>query len=71
MLPKLPAGMATQGNLDPMLLIEGGEALDRGVDDLLRKVRGRPHIFNLGHGITPPTPTENVARMLARVRATA
>jgi uroporphyrinogen decarboxylase len=69
MLPRLPATMPTQGNLDPRLLIEGGEALDRGVDKLLGEIRGRPHILNLGHGITPPTPTENVARMLARVRA--
>jgi uroporphyrinogen decarboxylase len=32
-------------------------------------VRGRPHIFNLGHGITPPTPPENVALLVERVRA--
>lgn len=68
-LAALPAGVATQGNLDPQLLIEGGDALDRGVDRILAAVRGRPHIFNLGHGITPPTPPENVARMLARIRA--
>lgn len=65
----LPADCPTQGNLDPMLLIEGGAALDAGVDAILERVRGRPHIFNLGHGITPPTPLDNVARMVARVRA--
>jgi uroporphyrinogen decarboxylase len=68
-LPRLPSNVATQGNLDPMLLIEGGAALDRGTDRLLETVRGRPHIFNLGHGITPPTPLENVARLVERVRA--
>jgi uroporphyrinogen decarboxylase len=68
-LPRLPSNVATQGNLDPMLLIEGGAALDRGIDRLLETVRGRPHIFNLGHGITPPTPPENVARLVERVRA--
>jgi uroporphyrinogen decarboxylase len=68
-LKTLPACVATQGNLDPMLLIEGGEALDHGIDRVLQAVRGRPHIFNLGHGITPPTPPENVARLIARVRA--
>ena len=68
-LPRLPSNVATQGNLDPMLLIEGGAALDRGIDRLLETVRGRPHIFNLGHGITPPTPAENVARLVERVRA--
>ncbi len=65
----LPAGTASQGNIDPLVLIEGGAALDRAVDAMLAAVRGRPHIANLGHGITPPTPPENVARMLARIRA--
>jgi uroporphyrinogen decarboxylase len=68
-LPRLPSNVATQGNLDPMLLIEGGGPLDRGIDRLLETVRGRPHIFNLGHGITPPTLPENVARLVERVRA--
>jgi uroporphyrinogen decarboxylase len=68
-LKTLPGNLATQGNLDPMLLIEGGAALDRGVDRVLDAVQGRPHIFNLGHGITPPTPPENVARLIARIRA--
>jgi uroporphyrinogen decarboxylase len=66
--PTLPATLATQGNLDPLALIAGGEALDRGVDSILEAVRGRPHIFNLGHGILPETPIEHVERMIARVR---
>lgn len=57
-----------QGNLDPQLLIEGGTALDAGIDRILEVTAGRAHIFNLGHGITPPTPVENVARMVARVK---
>lgn len=65
----LPSGLASQGNIDPDALIAGGEVLDRAVDTMLATVRGRPHIANLGHGITPPTPPENVARMLARIRA--
>jgi uroporphyrinogen decarboxylase len=68
-LPRLPGDIATQGNLDPMLLLGGGAALDRGVDLVLQAVRGRPHVFNLGHGITPPTPPDNVARLVERVRA--
>ena len=68
-LAAVPPRLATQGNLDPEALIAGGEVLDRAVDRILAAVRGRPHIFNLGHGITPPTPPENVARMLARIRA--
>lgn len=61
--------VVVQGNLDPLLLVSGGEALDRRVDEILAAMKGRRHIFNLGHGITPPTPPENVARLVERVRA--
>lgn len=60
--------VVVQGNLDPLLLVSGGEALDRRVDEILAAMKGRRHIFNLGHGITPPTPPENVARLVQRVR---
>ncbi len=59
---------AVQGNLDPLLLIAGGDALDYGVDRILQMLGSGPLIFNLGHGITPPTPIENVQRMIDRVR---
>ncbi len=61
--------VVVQGNLDPLLLVAGGEALDRRVDEILAAMKGRRHIFNLGHGITPPTPPENVARLVDRIRA--
>lgn len=57
-----------QGNLDPLALIVGGEALDREIDTILDAFAGRPHIFNLGHGILPQTPIEHVERLVARVR---
>jgi uroporphyrinogen decarboxylase len=57
-----------QGNLDPLVLIAGGEALDRSVDDVMRAFSDGPFIFNLGHGITPETPIENVERMLRRIK---
>ncbi len=57
-----------QGNLDPLALIAGGEALDREVDTILEAFAGRPHIFHLGHGILPQTPIENVEQLIARVR---
>ena len=60
--------VVVQGNLDPLLLVTGGNALDRRVDEILAAMKGRRHIFNLGHGITPPTPPENVARLVERVR---
>ena len=64
-----PAPTALQGNLDPLRLVVGGAALDEGIDRILAAMRGRPHIFNLGHGITPDTPVENVARLVERVRS--
>ncbi len=63
----LPAGLPVQGNLDPLALIAGGEALDRAVDSILAAFPDRPHIFNLGHGITPDTPIGHVERMLRRL----
>jgi uroporphyrinogen decarboxylase len=67
-LPTLPGRLATQGNLDPLALVAGGEALERGIDAVLAGVRGRPHVFNLGHGIVPETPIPHVERLVARVR---
>jgi uroporphyrinogen decarboxylase len=67
-LPTLPGHVATQGNLDPLALIAGGEPLEKGVDHILSAVKGRPHIFNLGHGILPETPVEHVSQLVARVR---
>jgi uroporphyrinogen decarboxylase len=58
----------TQGNLDPLALIAGGTALEQGVKDILQATRGRPHIFNLGHGILPQTPIGNVEHLLRLVR---
>ena len=63
------AETAIQGNMDPMRLIVGGPALDDGVDQVLDAFAGHPHIFNLGHGITPDTPVENVERLVERIRA--
>jgi uroporphyrinogen decarboxylase len=64
----VPPGVALQGNLDPLRVVVGGAALDEGVDAVLSAMVGHPHIFNLGHGITPDAPLEHVARLVARVR---
>lgn len=64
----LPDSVVTQGNLDPLVLISGGKALDQAIDDILLAVSGKRHIFNLGHGILPQTPIEHVERLVARVR---
>ena len=65
----LPAGLPVQGNLDPLALEAGGEALDRGIDRVLEAFRDRPHIFNLGHGISQHTPIAHVEQLVARVRS--
>ncbi|MEA2977227.1 MAG: uroporphyrinogen decarboxylase [Alphaproteobacteria bacterium] len=57
-----------QGNLDPLVLLAGGPALDRSVDAVLEAFAGGPFIFNLGHGILPETPIAHVEQMLKRVR---
>lgn len=57
-----------QGNLDPLLVVAGGDVMDRGVDAVLAQFAGGPHIFNFGHGIVPETPPENVARLVKRIR---
>ena len=59
---------ALQGNLDPILLLSGGERLEREARALLKRMAGRPYIFNLGHGVLPPTPPEHVARLVEIVR---
>ena len=52
---------AVQGNLDPVLLFANWKELKSRAEDILRRAAGRPgHIFNLGHGILPETPVENV-----------
>jgi len=65
---RVPARTVTQGNVHPETLIAGGAALDAAVDGVLDATRDLPHIFNLGHGITPQTPVAHVERMLARLR---
>jgi uroporphyrinogen decarboxylase len=57
-----------QGNVDPLALLAGGAALDREVDAVMQAFSGGPFIFNLGHGILPPTPIAHVEQMLKRVR---
>ena len=64
----LPATTVLQGNLDPLALIAGGQALDDAVARILAAVKGRPHIFNLGHGILPETPIAHVERLVSLVR---
>ena len=65
----VPAHMAVQGNLDPLAVVAGGPAMAAETTAILQAMRGRPFIFNLGHGIVPQTPPEHVAALLELVRA--
>lgn len=64
----IPGPVALQGNLDPQILVAGGEMMERSVAGLIGNFAGRPYIFNLGHGIVPETPPEHVARLAELIR---
>ena len=57
-----------QGNLDPLLVVAGGDAMAAAAPTILDAFAGGPFIFNLGHGIVPETPPEHVARLIELVR---
>ena len=57
-----------QGNLDPALMVTGGEALASEARRIVRAFSGGPHIFNLGHGITPDADPANVDVLLRAIR---
>ena len=63
-----PAGMPLQGNFDPQMLICGGAAMEAEARRVIEDFRGSPHIFNLGHGITPQTPPENLAALVQVIK---
>jgi len=65
---ELPAKLAVQGNLDPLVLISGCDDLKRAVASILDSFAERPHIFNLGHGILPDTPVAHVEQLIALVK---
>ena len=64
----LPEGLPVQGNLDPLALIAGGAELTGAIDHIIDALAGRPHVFNLGHGILPDTPIAHVEQLVAHVR---
>ena len=65
---QVPPRVALQGNLDPMLLVTGGEALTETARRMVEDMDGRPYVFNLGHGITPDADPANVEALIAAVR---
>jgi uroporphyrinogen decarboxylase len=65
---RLQPRLAVQGNLDPMVLATGGEALDSEIRRILDVLGRGPFVFNLGHGIVPQTPPDHVSRLAELVR---
>jgi uroporphyrinogen decarboxylase len=59
-----------QGNLDPLVLLAGGAALERSIDAIVEALSQGPFVFNLGHGVLPDTPIAHIERLIARVRGT-
>lgn len=64
----LPKPLPVQGNLDPLRLLAGGEQMEVRAEEIISGFAGRPHIFNLGHGIVPETPIAHVERLVEIVK---
>jgi uroporphyrinogen decarboxylase len=64
----VPEGMCLQGNLDPLALRTGGKALTRAVEQVLSDGADGPHVFNLGHGVTPDVKIKDVEAVIAQIR---
>ena len=64
----LPRTLPVQGNLDPLRLVVGGAQMEKRAEEIIAGFGDRPHIFNLGHGIVPETPIENVELLVATVK---
>lgn len=64
----LPADLPVQGNLDPLALIAGGDAMLAAAETIKGAFAERPHVFNLGHGILPHTPIAHVEQLLRYLR---
>ncbi len=69
LMSEMQSHLPVQGNLDPLLLLAGGDAMERRVNAILQSLTPHPFIFNLGHGILPETPIANVERLVSLVRA--
>ena len=64
----LQPNITIQGNLDPVLLAAGGQALEARIGAILDALADRPFIFNLGHGILPNTPLKHVTRLVELIK---
>jgi len=65
---EIDSHICLQGNMDPHLVVAGGEAMTKEATRILEALKGRAHIFNLGHGFVPETPPENVALLAETIK---
>ena len=65
----VPASVALQGNLDPLALVAGGPGMLEETIGIASALRGRAHVFNLGHGVPPETPPSHVADLVRGLRS--
>jgi uroporphyrinogen decarboxylase len=71
LMSELQSHVPVQGNLDPLLLLAGGDAMQHRVDEILKALASKPFIFNLGHGILPETPITHVEQLVSFARSSA
>ena len=64
----VPETVGLQGNLDPFALLSGGQVMEQEARAILDAMKGRPFVFNLGHGVMPPTPPDHVAALVDFIR---
>jgi uroporphyrinogen decarboxylase len=64
----LVSKVSVQGNLDPLILVAGGDVLEASVRRITASLPAHSHVFNLGHGVRQETPPEHVAHLVAAVR---
>ncbi len=67
-IDELPKNIVFQGNLDPVKLVVGGDEMRRTILEILKDMHNKEFIFNLGHGVLPQTPTENVHNCLKIIK---
>ena len=67
-LDSLNQNLCFQGNLSPETLLMGGDNLNKEVENILLAFKNKPHIFNLGHGVLPKTPIDNVKQLINKIR---
>jgi uroporphyrinogen decarboxylase len=65
---RLQGRVTVQGNLDPMVLVAGGAALEEEAARILDVLGRGPFVFNLGHGIVPQTPPDHVSQLAELIR---